>query len=95
MLINKEHNNLPLVSVIIPCFNHGKYLKDAFDSVFLQDYCNKEIIVIDDGSTDKTAEVCKEFSEVKYIYQHNQGLSAARNTGIKNCNGEYLVFSRC
>ncbi len=92
MLRDNHNNDLPLVSVIIPCYNHGKYLREAFESVFSQDYPNREIIVVDDGSTDNTAQVCKQFPQVKYVYQVNQGLSAARNTGIKNCNGKYLLF---
>jgi glycosyltransferase involved in cell wall biosynthesis len=89
---DNNHLKFPLVSVIIPCYNHSKYLTEAFESVFTQPYPAKEIIVVDDGSKDDTAEVCRRFPEVKYVYQHNQGLSAARNTGIKNCYGEYLVF---
>ncbi len=82
----------PLVSVIIPCYNYGKYLPDAFESVRSQDYPNIEVIVVDDGSTDETKEICEKYSQVKYIYQTNQGLSAARNTGIKISNGEFLIF---
>lgn len=92
MLNDNKPLKLPLVSVIIPCYNHGKYLTEAFESVFSQSYPNKEIIVVDDGSKDDTAEVSSRFSQVKYVYQVNQGLSAARNAGIKNSNGEYLVF---
>lgn len=84
--------NYPLVSVIIPCYNHGRYLKDAFESVWTQSYPNIEIIVVDDGSTDNTREVTESSNNVKYIYQSNQGLSAARNTGIKNSSGKFLVF---
>ncbi len=82
----------PFVSVIIPCYNHGKYLPEAFQSIWLQDYPNIEIIVVDDGSADDTKQVTEKYPEVKYIYQANQGLSAARNTGIKNSKGEFLVF---
>lgn len=82
----------PLVSVIIPCFNHGAYLAEAIESVRSQNYPHKEIIVVDDGSTDNTKEVSQQFAEVKYIYQGNQGLSAARNTGIAQSAGNYLVF---
>src|SRR5258708_15666443 len=82
----------PLVSIIIPSFNHGQYLLDALKSIWLQSYKTVEIIVVDDGSTDNTGDILKEYPQVKYIYQNNQGLSAARNTGIKNSSGEFLIF---
>jgi glycosyltransferase involved in cell wall biosynthesis len=82
----------PLVSVIIPCFNHAKFLAEAIASVHQQTHKNTEIIVVDDGSSDNTRAVSQSFPDVKYVYQNNQGLSAARNTGILNSNGEYLVF---
>jgi glycosyltransferase involved in cell wall biosynthesis len=82
----------PLVSVIIPCYNHGRYLPEAFASVWQQDYPAVEIVVVDDGSTDTTREVTATDPRVKYIYQTNQGLSAARNTGIDHSTGQYLVF---
>jgi glycosyltransferase involved in cell wall biosynthesis len=82
----------PLVSVIIPCFNHGKYLTRALESVWQQNYPNLEIVVVDDGSTDNTQDVLKENLGVINIYQTNKGLSAARNTGIKQSSGEFLIF---
>jgi len=84
--------SLPLISVIIPCYNHGRFLSKAIDSVLKQSYRHHEIIVVDDGSTDDTKVVAGRYAEVKYIYQFNQGLSAARNTGIDNSTGQYLVF---
>lgn len=84
-------NSKPLVSVIITCYNHAKYLPEAIESVISQTYTNCEIVVVDDGSTDDTALVAKKY-EVSYIYQENQGLSAARNTGMEYCNGQYLIF---
>jgi glycosyltransferase involved in cell wall biosynthesis len=96
-MISQNTHQLPdLISVVIPCYNHGKYLPQAIDSVLTQSHRNVEVIVVDDGSTDSTKEVvdsryanCK---AVKYVYQHNQGLSAARNTGIDNSTGNYFVF---
>jgi glycosyltransferase involved in cell wall biosynthesis len=82
----------PLVSIIIPCYNHGKYLSQAVESILAQDYKNIEIVVVDDGSADNTKTVAQEYNEVKYVYQTNQGLSAARNTGIDNSTGEFLIF---
>ncbi|GAB3530109.1 hypothetical protein GCM10027443_10300 [Pontibacter brevis] len=82
----------PLVSVIIPCYNHGGYLQDAFESIWNQKYPATEVIVVDDGSTDNTKEVAEKAEGVTYIYQKNQGLSAARNTGVRHSKGEMLVF---
>lgn len=82
------------VSVIIPVYNVENYLKDCLDSVAAQTYNNIEIIIIDDGSTDKSGEICKKYEaehqNIKYIFQKNQGLSAARNTGLDACTGEYV-----
>lgn len=80
------------VSVIITSYNHAHYIKEAIESVRQQTYSLIEIIVVDDGSTDHTAQVVSEFPEIKYIYQHNRGLAAARNTGIFHSKGDYLVF---
>jgi glycosyltransferase involved in cell wall biosynthesis len=82
----------PLVSVIITCYNHGKYLAAAIESVLLQTYTKYELIIIDDGSTDDTAEVCLRYPFLRYVYQLNSGLSAARNAGIKESKGKFLVF---
>jgi len=82
----------PLVSVIIPCYNYGRFLAQALDSVCTQDYPAVEIVVVDDGSTDDTAAVAARYPEVVYVPQPNQGLSAARNAGIRASRGDYLVF---
>ena len=81
-----------LVSVIIPCYNHAHFLPEAIESVLQQTYAAIEIIVVDDGSVDDTRKVAQSYPEVKYIYQQNKGLSSARNTGIDNSEGSYLVF---
>ena len=80
------------VSVVIPCYNHAHFLEQAIESVLTQSYSDFEIIVVDDGSTDDTAEVVRPYSPVRYIYQENSGLSAARNTGLRHSRGEFLVF---
>ena len=84
-----------LVAIIIPTFNTGKYIKEAVDSAINQTYKNKEIIVVDDGSTDNTKEILDIYiqdNKIKYIYQENKGLAGARNTGIKAANGDYIAF---
>ena len=81
-----------LVSVVIPCFNHGQFLGNAIESVLAQTYENFEIIVVDDGSTDDTADVAKRYPTVKYIGQQNAGRSAARNAGLRQSRGEFVAF---
>src|SRR6266436_3475630 len=81
-----------LVSVIIPCYNQAHFLHEAIDSVLAQTYSNREILVVDDGSSDATAAVARSYPHVRYVYQENAGPSAARNTGLKQTRGEYLVF---
>jgi glycosyltransferase involved in cell wall biosynthesis len=83
----------PLVSVVIPCYNHGAFLAEAIESIQAQTYPHIEILVVDDGSTDNTKEVACGFEKVRYIHQPNAGLSAARNTGIKASTGAYILFS--
>ncbi|PYX11479.1 MAG: hypothetical protein DMG84_23855 [Acidobacteria bacterium] len=81
-----------LVSVIIPCYNQAHFLHEAIESVLAQSYPNFEIIMVNDGSTDSTADVVRRYSPVRYVYQENAGLSSARNTGLKKSRGEYVVF---
>lgn len=82
-----------LVSVIIPTYNRALALKDAIQSAMNQTWAMKEIIVVDDGSTDETYDVVATFGgRVRYIYQKNEGASGARNTGIKYSNGKYITF---
>ena len=85
-----------LVSVIIPCYNQAHFLAEAIQSVLSQGYSNFEIIVVDDGSTDDTQEVASTYagedSRVKLITQQNRGLAAARNRGLAESRGEYVVF---
>src|SRR5687767_1956410 len=92
MLRRENHTTLPVVSVVVTCYNHGRFLADAIQSLIRQTYNKIEIIVVDDGSTDNTASVASSFPEVKYLHQPNAGLSAARNTGIHNSTGSFLVF---
>lgn len=84
--------SLPFVSVIIPCYKQAHYLGEAIESVLNQTYPHFEIIVVDDGSPDNASEVAARYSRVRCVRQENQGLSAARNTGIRESTGRYLVF---
>jgi glycosyltransferase involved in cell wall biosynthesis/SAM-dependent methyltransferase len=84
--------SIALVSVVIPCYNHARFLPEAVASVKNQSYTHTEIIVVDDGSTDDTKAVCESLPGVRYVYQSNSGLSAARNTGFKHSTGDYIVF---
>lgn len=85
----------PLVTVVIPCFNYGEYIQEAVDSVLNSTYRNLEIIIVDDGSTDPyTKDVLKFMgtnSMTRVISRINGGLSAARNTGIENACGKYIL----
>ena len=85
-----------LVTVVVPVYNVEKYLKKCLDSLLSQTYHNIEIIVVNDGTTDKSLDIAKEVNSiderVKIISQENQGLSEARNTGIRNAKGEYICF---
>ena len=87
---------MPLISVVIPVFNVEKYLERCVKSVLSQTYSNLEVILVDDGSTDKSGMLCDFFEKkdqrVKVIHKQNKGLSAARNTGIAYARGEYIGF---
>ncbi|MEX2336155.1 MAG: glycosyltransferase [Fulvivirga sp.] len=87
-----DESSWPLISIIIPCYNDAHYLPVAIESAIKQTYERTEIIVVDDGSSDNTPGVTTTYPKVKYVYQKNKGLSAARNFGVLNSNGEYLVF---
>jgi len=82
----------PLVSVIIPVYNGEQYLAKTIDSVLAQTYRPFEIIVLDDGSIDNSAEIAQSYKEVRYIYQSNQGVPVARNAGISAARGEFIAF---
>ncbi len=83
-------------SVIVPVYNVEKYLDECIDSVLNQDYCNLELMLCDDGSTDKSGEICDSFAKkdqrVKVFHLENKGASAARNVGIKEATGDYIIF---
>ena len=84
------------IMVIVPVYNVENYLRKCLDSIITQTYKNIEIVVVNDGSTDASGEICKEFAEmvhrITYIEQENAGLSAARNTGLKNMSRNFVAF---
>ena len=84
------------VSVIIPVYNAEKYLEECLDSLLRQTFTDMEIICVDDGSTDSSAEILKRFQEkdrrIRVLFQENQYAGIARNNGMKIAQGEYLLF---
>lgn len=84
---------MPQVSIIIPTYNRAHFIKQAVESALIQTYQDFELIVVDDGSTDDTKQVLADYAgRLQYIYQPNQGRSAARNRGIELAQGEYIAF---
>lgn len=87
---------MPYISVIIPVYNCEKYLMDAVNSVRRQPVKDMEIILVDDGSTDSSGEICLRLADedknIKVFSQTNKGASAARNTGLDHASGEYVMF---
>ena len=85
-----------LISVIVPIYNTGKYLVECVESLRKQTYSNIEIILVDDGSTDASIEICDEFAEkdsrVRVFHKENEGVAVARNFGIQQSNGQYVVI---
>lgn len=93
--IDKKSNNNPKVSIIIPSYNQEKYLSETLNSVLAQSFKDWECLIVNDGSVDNTEEIakiyCKKDGRFKYIRQENQGPSVARNNGIKNSVGEFIL----
>lgn len=85
-----------LVSVIVPAYNVERYIETCIDSILKQDYVNVEVIAVDDGATDKTPQILNKIAlqekQVKVIHKKNEGVSAARNTGLEAANGTYIIF---
>ena len=92
MTVNSK-NNHTTVAVVIPAYNIDPFITRAIESVLAQTHKPDQIIIVDDGSTDATAERIHQFgSQIQYIHQPNAGLSAARNTGIKAAETEWIAF---
>jgi len=84
--------NSPLVSIVIPCYKHAKFLAEAIDSALAQTYPTVEVVVVNDGSPDNTAEVCRGYQgRIVYVDQENKGLAEARNAGIRASHGEFIL----
>ncbi len=90
---------MPLISIIVPIYNGEKYLRRCIDSVLAQSWVDFELILINDGSCDKSLSVCEEYAvrdnRIKVIDQLNAGVSVARNTGIEAAEGRYICFVDC
>ena len=93
---NFTEADTPLVSLILPVYNVSRYLSICLDSILAQTYPDFEAILIDDGSTDDSLQICQEYAKkdgrFRVIHQENQGLASARNTGLRNRRGEYFYF---
>lgn len=85
-----------MISVIIPVYNAAMYLRDCLESILNQSYKDLEIILVNDGSTDRSGEICwcyqNKYNNIRVVYQENQGVSKARNQGINLARGEYISF---
>ncbi len=82
----------PLVSIILPVYNGERYVSQAIDSVLSQTYLPTELIVVDDGSVDSSALIARSYKEVLFLRQRNQGVAAARNSGITAAHGTFIAF---
>ncbi len=86
----------PQISIIVPVFNVEKYLSDCIESILAQTFTNFELLLIDDGSSDKSKEICNEYanrdSRIKVHHKPNGGVSSARNKGLEIASGKYIMF---
>src|SRR5437867_410613 len=88
---------MPAVSVIMPCFNHARFLADAVDGVLRQTHADLELLITDDGSTDNSWEVMSRFARadwrIKLIrHEKNEGLPKSRNDGLRMAKGDFIAF---
>ncbi|MCL2661794.1 MAG: glycosyltransferase [Oscillospiraceae bacterium] len=96
VLSETEEFSQPLISIIVPVFNTEEYLSRCIDSILDQSHKNLDIILVNDGSTDSSGEICDRYAEtdarIQVIHQANAGVSFARNTGLDNARGEWIGF---
>lgn len=96
MVSNRSQAHTPPVTVVLPVYNREKLVGDTLESILSQRFGEFEVVVVDDGSTDGTAEAVKAFTQrdgrVRYVFQDNAGPGAARNTGITEARGEWIAF---
>ena len=87
--------NSPIVSIIVPCYNQGKFIKETLSSIHKQTYPKIECVIVNDGSTDNSLDVindyCRNYPNWIVIDKKNEGVSIARNIGIANCHGKYIL----
>ena len=92
-MTSAENSKYPFVSVVVPAYNAGECIERAIESVLAQTFCDYEVIVVDDGSTDNTAEAVRKYGpKVQYIHQANAGVSVARNAAIAVAKGKWIAF---
>lgn len=84
--------NLPLITTVVAVRNGEQFLRDALDSILASDYPNVEIVLIDGGSTDGTAEIARSYDQVKYFAQEGKGIPDAYNQGVREASGEWIAF---
>ena len=87
---------MPLVTLIIPVYNAARYLRRCLDSVLEQDFADMEVLVLNDGSRDRSLEICREYekrdSRIRVVDKENTGVSDTRNRGMRLAEGKYLQF---
>ena len=87
---------MPIMSVIVPVYNTEQYLHRCIDSILTQTYTDFELLLIDDGSKDKSGDICDEYalkdSRIRVFHKENGGVSSARNLGLDNAAGEWITF---
>lgn len=92
----KQNENMPKVSIIVPIYKAEKYLNRCIDSILAQTFTDWELLLIDDGSPDRSGEICDEYaqkdSRIRVFHKKNGGVSSARNLGLDNVQGEYVTF---
>lgn len=85
-----------MISIVVPVYNAEKYLKNCIESILSQSYSDIEVILVDDGSTDHSGSICDQIAikdnRIKVIHQKNKGVSSARNAGLKECIGDWIMF---